>query len=656
MIPKKTFGLLLSLVILLGGLGFFAVSPRWVYGYVRDAETGEALAGVPVTIGQQSTVADGEGYFQMGSIRGLSMVHASAEGYHPASVSLAVANLVGARREIVLSLKPIELRGTVTDADTRQPIAAAIVRVGEREVQTDEHGRYSVKRLTPGGQIVARATYYRPSDPVDYDGQGVQNVALSLLPVTVTVRDELTGEPLPGATLKAADQTVQSDAQGRVVFARLEPQTEVVGILGGYKEGRCTVNPGDEATLNLRPPIIKGTVRNPEGQPLSGALVLLRAPGREPRLVYTDAQGHYLLPGVVDGGTLRVRLAGYKHAEQPAVSDEDVDFTLEPFVAKGLYVQFGLLFPESAGQLQSILDLVDRTELNTVVIDVKSDKGWLAFEPKHPVARELDAKHDGIVDLRQVLEECKRRNIYTIARMVIFKDDVLAEGRPEWAVRNGRGGLWRDDIGNAYTDMFRQEVWEYNVALAVEAAELGFDEIQFDYIRFPSDGNIFDTYYSKEESRQARTEAINGYVAYARQELDKTGVFFSLDVFGLTTSINLDLKYGDLGIGQHLAELAPLADYISPMIYPSTYIPGNLGLRDPQRSPYEVVKISVEDGRNRAGQTLLRPWLQHYSLGGVQFGAAEFLLEKQAAVEAGAHGWLFWNANGEYEASVFDPE
>lgn len=653
---RKAFGLLLSFVILLGGLGFFAVSPRWVYGYVRDAETGEALPGVLVRIGTESTVSDGEGYFQFGSIRGLSPVHASAEGYHAANVTLAVANLAGMRREIVLSLKPIELRGTITDAGTRAPLAGATVRVGEREVQTDERGRYSLKRLIPGGQIVARAAYYKPSDPVDYGGQAVQNIALSLLPVTVTVRDELTGEPLPGATLKAAGEIVQSDAQGRVVFARLEPQTEIVGTLEGYKEGRRIVNPGDEATLNLRPPIVKGTVRNQEGQPLSGALVLLRAPGKEPRLVYTDDQGQYRLPGVVDGGTLLVRKAGYKRVERPATTDADVDLQLEPFVVKGVYVQFGLLFPESAGQLQSILELVDRTELNAVVIDVKSDKGWLAFEPRYPVARELDAKHDDIVDLGQVLEECKRRNIYTIARMVIFKDDVLAEGKPEWAVHNGRGGLWRDDIGTAYTDMFRQEVWQYNTALAVEAAELGFDEIQFDYIRFPSDGNIFDTYYIKEESRQARTEAINGFVAYARKELDRTGVFFSLDVFGLTTSINLDLKYGDLGIGQHLAELAPYADYVSPMIYPSTYIPGNLGLRDPQRSPYDVVRISVEDGRNRAGETLLRPWLQHYSLGGIQFGAAEFILERQAAVEAGAYGWLFWNANGEYEASVFAPE
>jgi len=523
-------------------------------------------------------------------------------------------------------------------------------------VQTDKRGRYSIKRLLPGGQIAARAQHYRASDPVDYDGQPVQDIALTMLPVMVIVRNELTGEPLAGATVKAGGQTVRSDAQGQAVFAHLGPATEVLGSLQGFKEGRHTVNPGDNATLNLRPPIIKGTVRNHEGQPLEGALVLLRVPGREPRLTYTNAQGQYVLSGGPEGGTLLVRQAGYKRVERPAADEADVDFTLEPFVAKGIYIQFGLLFPEAAAQLQANLDLVERTELNAVVIDVKADRGWLAFESRYPVAQEIDAHYDDIADIRQILQECKRRNIYTIARMVIFKDDILAEGKPEWAVHNGSGGLWRDDIGTAYTDPFRKEVWDYNLAVAKETAELGFDEIQFDYLRFPSDGNIWDTHYIEEESRETRTRAIKDFVAYVRRELDKTGAFLSLDLFGLTTSINLELRYGDLGIGQQLADLAPFADYISPMLYPSTYIAGNLGLPDPQRSPYEVVKISVADGRQRAGKTLVRPWLQHYSLGGIEFGAAEFRLEKQAAVEAGAYGWLFWNAGGIYEASVFDPE
>ncbi len=651
----KAFGLSASLAVILIALAVFASSPRWVYGYIRDAETNQPLAGVPVAVGDQRTVTDGQGYFQQGGVRGLQTVRAAAQGYQTANVSLAVASFLGLRQEISLRLKPVELRGTVTDAATHAAIAGATVQVANREVQTDKRGRYSIKRLLPGGQVVAVAQYYAGGTPAAYTGQPVQDIALTLLPVTVLVRNEFSGEPIAGATVKAAGRTVQSDPQGQVVFPRLQPGTEVLGSLKGFKDGRVKVNPGDNAILNLRPPIIKGTVRDAQGQPLANALVLLRRASQDPQVAYTNAQGEYLLQGQAEGASLLVRRAGYKRVERQLDGGEGANFQLEPFVAKGIYIQFGMVLPEGADLLKTDLDLVDRTELNAVVIDVKSDKGFLAFRPRNAVANQVDAYYDGVVDIRQLVADCKRRGIYTIARMVIFKDTVLAEGKPEWAIHNGQGGVWRDDIGSGYGDPFRQEVWRYNVDLAVEAAELGFDEIQFDYLRFPSDGNIYDTNYIQPESRAARTKAMEDFVAYARKRLDKTGVFFSLDLFGLTTSINLDLKYGDLGIGQELGRLAPYADYISPMVYPSTYIPGNLGLRDPQRNPYEVVQISVTDGRQRAGSTLIRPWLQHYSLGDIAYGTAEFRAEKQAATAAGAAGWLFWNAAGEYDAAVFDP-
>lgn len=652
---KKVFGLALSGLIAVGALVLFAASPRWVYGYVRDAETMEALPGAAVTVGSAQAVTDAAGYFELGGVRGLSTVRAAAGGYDPASVPLAVANLIGARREIVVRLQPNELRGTVTDATTRAPIAGATVSIAGREVQTDEKGRYSLRRLLPGGTIAARAEFFQPAEPIAYTGQNVQDIPLTMLPTTVTVRDEVTGEPIAGATVRAGKETVTSDAEGRAVFDHLPAQTEVIGSLEGYKEGRVTTNPGDDASLTLRPPIIKGTVQDEQGRPLEGATVILRVPGQEPRLARTDAEGHYLLSGLPKNGTIIARKAGYKRSERPAADDIDVDLALERFVAKGIYIPFGLLMPGMEGLLQANLDLVERTELNAVVIDVKSDEGWLAYQPQHGLAKELDAGYDKINDLRKVLQECQRRSIYTIARIVVLKDNVLAEGRPEWAVHRDNGGIWRDAIGTAWVDPFREEVWEYNLAVAKDAVEMGFDEIQLDYLRFPSDGDIMDTNYSQECTRPQRTKAIADLSAYMFEGLEPTGAYLSLDLFGLTTSINLDLKFGDLGIGQELAQVAPYADYLSPMIYPSTYEPGNLELRDPRSRPYEVVKISVEDGRERSGGTLLRPWLQHYSLGGIPFGAAEFRLEKQAAEEAGADGWLFWNAAGMYEAESFDP-
>ncbi|MDI7277821.1 MAG: carboxypeptidase regulatory-like domain-containing protein, partial [Anaerolineae bacterium] len=332
---KKALSLALSAAILAIFPVLLVTSPRWVYGRVHDAETGEPLAGVQVTVGEQVAVSDGQGYFQLAGVRGLPVVKATIAAYHPASVPLAIANMIGTRREISLRLKPVELRGKVTDATTRRPIAGAIVRVAGRELQTDARGGYSVKRLVPGGTVSAQAQYYRPSDPVAYEGQPVQNFALVMLPATVTVRDEFSGELLAGASVKAAGKTYQSDARGQVVIPRLEPGTEVIGTLKGYKEGRTQVSPGDNAVLNLRPPILRGTVRNQAGQPLAGALVLLRRPGHEPRSTYTDAQGVYQLSGSSEEeGTLLVRLAGYRREERQLGPNANTDFDLQPHVAK----------------------------------------------------------------------------------------------------------------------------------------------------------------------------------------------------------------------------------------------------------------------------------------------------------------------------------
>jgi hypothetical protein len=652
---KKAFGLTLSALVIFGGVALSAVSPRWVYGYVYDAETGQALPGVSVSVGEQQAVTDAEGYFQIESTSGLSVVRAAADGYQVASASLAVANLIGTRREISLRLNPNELRGTVTDAVTGAAIAGATVRVGEREAQTDEGGRYTIRRLPAGAEIRAQARFYAEGDPVEYTGQAVQDMALTILPVTVTVCDEVTGEPLVGATVSAAGETVQTGAQGQASFAHLQPQTEVVATLEGYREGHITVDPGDVATLTLRPPIFKGRVSDQEGRPLADAVVLLRVPGRETRVTRTDEEGRYQIPGAVEQGTLLVRKAGYKVEQRPASAEADVDFQLEVFVAKGIYLSLGYLMPGTEAHLQANLDLVDRTELNTVVIDVKSDDGWLAYQPTHGLGKEINATYPNLNDLRQLLEECKRRNIYTIARVVVFKDSVLAEARPEWAVQTGEGEVWRDAIGSAWMDPFREEVWAYNLQVAQDAIEMGFDEVQLDYIRFPSDGDIFDTNYIQVPTRAARVKAITGFCEYMYKGLEPTGGFLSLDIFGLTTSVNLALKHGDLGIGQELPSLAGCCDYLSPMVYPSTYEPGNLGLPDPQRSPYEVVRISVRDARERSGGTLIRPWLQHYSLGGIKFGPEEFRLQRQGAEESGAHGWLYWNARGSYDPLTFDP-
>ena len=643
--------LLLSTGLLIGSVIWLSTAHP-LSGRVIDADNGRPLPGADVRVAGHDLLSDGQGRFWLRGLRGTLIVQAEAPGYRPLNRVLPLGDLIGVGRTLVLPLEPVELRGTVVDAATGAPVAGASVQVGERELEADAGGRFAVKRVLPGACITAQAQYYRDSDPLTYDGQAVQDIALSLLPVAVAVRDLCTGQPVAGATISAPPEAVESDAEGAASLAVLASETEVWATSEGYHEARGQASPGDSLVLELAPKAVSGVVRNHAGQPLANALVLAHAPGQEPRLTYTNAAGEYRLEGLPARATLVVRKAGYRRVERQPGPGPCSDIQLEPFVAKGIYLAFHLLTPAYRGQLQSNLDLVDRTELNAIVIEIKSETGYLGLQPQLPLARDIGAGVEDVIDVRQLLADCRRRGIYTIARIPVFEDDLLATQRPQWAVHRPDGSVWRAAGGRAWVDPFRQEVWDYNVAIAREAVELGFDEVQFDYVRFPSDGAVGQCRYIHESTAESRVEAINDFLAYARGELDHTGAFLSADLFGLTT---FDTE--EKGIGQLLDVIGPHLDYVSPMVYPSTYLPGMLDLKDPWRSPYEVVKLSLIEARKKTS-TLIRPWLQHfddYHGLGITYGLPELRLQKQGALEGESHGWLFWNILGEYNPAAFDP-
>jgi len=255
------------------------------------------------------------------------------------------------------------------------------------------------------------------------------------------------------------------------------------------------------------------------------------------------------------------------------------------------------------------------------------------------------------MDLNELLRACQERVIYAIARLVTFKDPILAKVKPEWAITRKSGRLYLDGEELPWGDPYKQEVRDYNVSIAREVAALGFDEIQFDYIRFPSDGIISDIEYGITSTRETRTAAIVRFCEEAHTALSAMGVMMSIDIFGLITWVDTDW---DEGIGQRLVDLARHADYVSPMVYPSTYASGHMGYKEPARYPYEVVSESLRRAKLQT-KAKLRPWLQHYSLWGVEYGTKELLAQKQAAEDAKTHGWLFWNAGGAYNEAVFAP-
>ena len=254
-------------------------------------------------------------------------------------------------------------------------------------------------------------------------------------------------------------------------------------------------------------------------------------------------------------------------------------------------------------------------------------------------------------DMVALMKTLKERNIYPIARIVVFKDPRLAEARPDLAVKNKSGGVWRDRKGLAWVDPHSREVWKYAVDVAEEAMSFGFKEIQFDYVRFTSDGKISDCVYPYADGK-SKEDTIKEFLEYARERLKPYGAVISADIFGLVCSVQ-----DDLGIGQKLEKIGAAVDILSPMVYPSHYYKGTYGLANPNLAPYETVTQSMIDAKNRlAGiDVKLRPWLQDFNLGS-RYGREQIMAQIKALNDQGIRDWLFWNPSCRYDAGKYPTE
>jgi len=292
------------------------------------------------------------------------------------------------------------------------------------------------------------------------------------------------------------------------------------------------------------------------------------------------------------------------------------------------------------------------------VIDIKGDRGLIPYRTAVPLALEVGAQGPVIIkDFDGLMASLKARNVYTIARIVAFKDHVLAQHRPDWAIIDTRTGKpWLDNEKLAWVDPFREEVWEYTLAIAREAVAKGFDEIQFDYIRFPTDGKITAAKYSKENTEANRVAAVEGFLRRAREVLGPTDVFIAADLFGYVA-----FNENDTQIGQRIDMISRYVDYISPMAYPSGYHLGIPGYRYAIAHPYpivhETIKKTFERLENR--NVKIRPWIQDfrdYAFDRRMYGPKEIRLQMNAAMDAGSHGWMIWNPKNKYTAEALAPK
>jgi hypothetical protein len=308
-------------------------------------------------------------------------------------------------------------------------------------------------------------------------------------------------------------------------------------------------------------------------------------------------------------------------------------------------------------RLDKIIELIDQSELNALVIDVKNDSGQVTFDSQLPLVNEFGADSKLMIpDIKKLVTDLKKKDIYTIARVVAFKDPYAASIKTEWALHTKDGAIWRNKRGESWVDPYNQQVWKYALDVAKEAADCGFDEIQFDYVRFPDNSRMIDREVEYQNPNNwSKTTAIAQFLSQAKKELNEKGVFVSADVFGLTPSVS-----DDMGIGQKWSELASEIDVISPMIYPSHYGSGVFGVEHPDLEPYRIVQQALVDSLNKNEQLLnegkqpaaVRPWLQDFTAAWVKphqpYGKEEVFAQIQAAQELGIDEYLLWNSSCTY--------
>lgn len=329
-----------------------------------------------------------------------------------------------------------------------------------------------------------------------------------------------------------------------------------------------------------------------------------------------------------------------------------------PSIIKAIYFT-----ASSAGNeknIEYLLALAKDTEINTVVIDIKDFSGYVAYDTDVPEAAEYKAERIAIPDVRALVARLHQEGIYVIARITVFQDPVLARARPDLAVKNSAGGIWRDRNGLAWIDPAAQDAWAYTVAIAQDALGKGFDELNFDYIRFPSDGDLSSARYPFWKRQTSKHEVLREFFSKLREGLSHTKL--SADLFGFVTS-----HKDDLGVGQIIEDAFVYFDYVSPMVYPSHYPKGFLGYENPAAHPYEVVKHQMDSAAKRLAEfhaqninghtSALRPLLQDFDLG-ADYSASKIQAQIHATQDALGdtfQGFMLWNARNIYTQEALVP-
>lgn len=341
--------------------------------------------------------------------------------------------------------------------------------------------------------------------------------------------------------------------------------------------------------------------------------------------------------------------------EAEPTKEEEMNDLRTPVEAKGIYIS-----SYTAGNpevMERIIGELDRTEANALVIDFKDDSGRVACAVDSDLIHEVGSVKEVIPNAEELLKTLKEHGIYTIARIPAFRDAWLGKSRPDWCVKKSDGTLFYDRDGNTWVNPYCEEAWDYLVEIGLQAGKLGFDEVQFDYVRFCTEKGMKDAVFDEMQVQErTKTDVVCDFIEYAYSRLKEEGLFVSADVFGAIIGSEIDAQ----AVGQVYGDMAKHLDYICPMIYPSHYGDGNFGLDHPDIHPYETILAALTASRQELetaasdGSSLakVRPWLQDFTASWlkhyISYGSEEIRAQIQAVYDAGYKEWILWDASCKY--------
>ncbi len=641
-------------------------------GQLRDSYTNQPIEGGQVALGERSGIpTDSQGRWSTQEWGPNDVAILEATGYESATIALGerpeLQKSQSVTQTLDVALRPNTLTGAIRDAYNDQPVPGAFVKASDTiSATTDDEGRYELAGVPEAYQIIVIAPNYEETR-ADIRRSLEQDIALRPTTLTGAVTDSYSNKPVEGVRVELGDSSATTDAEGHFSLTNTPPDGEIVFSRENYEEVRMPLERTTTMDVRLRPNVLEGVVRDVvSGTALSNTTVIATETysGTAIAAVRTDDQGRYRLENMPEGIFLKALLPGYKRGEvQVSAGSAPDEIKLEPFNAKAIYVKANVA--GSRENVNSYFDIIDKTETNALVLDLKSDNledvGLIYYQSNIPLVRELGTSKD-VLDLPWILSEAKRRNIYTIARVHVFAhDNALVDVKPEWYVQDTRTGKpWFADFGIAWLDAYNEEVWDYNIQIAVEAAQLGFDEIQFDYIRFPSDGDLANAQLKGPRDWRNNPDemynTIGRFMERAQKAINDAGAYFSVDVFGYVA------WEPQPSIGQNLQVMGRYADYVCPMVYPSHFLPNELNLGNPSLHPFEIVDQSMQKVKDQltgdAARAKVRPWLQDFTLIWVPedqivpYGATEVRAQIDAAEKNGTAGWLLWNSDNDYSVDA----